>query len=148
MAFAPVSSVQSEGPFYYSTGTCQLGHSCRVEPGRPTSPELRINVLDISIFRKGCETFQRTIRLWGSISEFVHCQLFFLGYHHVTAVCRVELLLNLMRLWIRMKHCLPWFSVRCTVFKPSLHLKSSENTMCVVHGTIQAATSFSSSVFS
>lgn len=104
MAFAPVSSVQSEGPFYYSTGTCQLGHSCRVEPGRPTSPELRINVLDISIFRKGCETFQRTIRLWGSISEFVHCQLFFLGYHHVTAVCRVELLLNLMRLWVGSEH--------------------------------------------
>lgn len=139
MAFAPISSVQSKGPFYYSTDTSLLGHSCRVEPRRPSSPEIRISVLDISVFCKGCKTFQRTICLWGSLSEFIHCQLFFLGYHHVTAVCQVELLLNSLRLWIRMKHCLPWFSVRCTVFKPSLHLKSSENTTCVVHDTIQAA---------
>lgn len=139
MALAPISSVQSKGPFYYSTDTRLLGRSCRVEPRRPASPEPRISVLGSRVFCKGCETFQRTSHLWGSISEFVHCQLFFLGYHHVTAVCQVELLLNLMLLWIRMKHCLPWFSVRCTVFKPSLHLKSSENAMCVVHGTIQAA---------
>lgn len=136
---APISSVQSKGPFYYSTDTRLLGHSCCVEPRRPTSPGLRISVLGISVFCKGCETFQRTIRLWGSISEFVCRQQSVLGYHHVTAVCQVELLLTLMRLWIRMQHCLPWFSVRCTVFKPSLHLKSSENTMCVVHGTTQAA---------
>lgn len=77
MAFAPISSVQSKGPFSYSTDTCLLGHSCRVEPRRPTSPGLRISVLGISVFCKGCETFQRTICLWGSISEFVHRQLFF-----------------------------------------------------------------------
>lgn len=103
MASAPLSSVQSEGPFI-TADTCLLGHSCHVELRRPMSFGLRISVLDISVFCKGCETFQRTICLWGSISEFVHCQPFFLGYHYVTAVCQVELLFNLIRLWIRMKH--------------------------------------------
>lgn len=139
MAFAPISSVQSKGPFFYSTDTCLLGHSCPVEPRRPTSPGLRISVLGISVFCKGCETFQRTICLWEAFLNLSIVNYFFLGYHHVTAVCQAELLLNLMRLWIRMERCLPWFSVRCTGFKPSLHLTSSENTVCVLHGTIQAA---------